>query len=728
MHFYCQNISFESYFVKMKKIFIVLYLIIQNSATFASATDTVRINGHDAKFLTNEYFLELEDRNSSLTIYDVANNQHFHAVTSVLPFIKNSKSAYWLKFILKNNSPNANIPITIGRSVIDEFDIFFKNAKSGRLVKLSSQAREFNANFTTQTITFINVPLASGTNNTIFILVKSNVSSVVPVEIHSADQFDEENDIGNIVNGGVMGVFLIMTLYNLMLYITVKDRSYLYYVFYIVALGVSQILVLGYGNNFLDNKTILNNYVFSVSRVLLGYSMLLFAGEFLQLKQNLKRYYRPYLLLYVMYGLPMLALLLGGISTAFLLISISAFTTSIALLFIGIVLYSKGYRPAKFFLMGWGLSLVAILLSVARNKGWLPYNHVMANVIIYSAIIELVLFSVALADKINFYRHQNDESQFAALAIAKENERLITEQNILLENKVKERTQALIETNQNLSVTIENLKSAQLHLIETEKMASLGLLTAGVAHEINNPINFVSANVAPLKLDVKELFELVDKYDRASSNPDQPELLKEAQQYKEKIDPGFVKDEILSLLDGIEDGANRTSEIVQSLRTFSRMDELVLKPTNINTAVLNTLILLRSSIPYYIEVRPILNKLEPLNCYSGKINQILINLINNSIQAIKAKDEHQNESILITTRDEAKHVAIEITDTGVGINANIKQRIFEPFFTTKDVGEGTGLGLSIVFGIIEKHKGTIEVDSIPGKGATFTIRLPKNLR
>ncbi|MGZ3754756.1 MAG: sensor histidine kinase [Mucilaginibacter sp.] len=713
----------------MKKIFIVLYLIIQNSIAFASITDTVKINNHDAKFLTSQYFLQLEDPIGSLTIDDVIKNQSFYPVTSTLPFIKHSKSAYWLKFTLKNNSLNPKIPISIGRSVIDEFDIFFKEPQKGKIIKLSSLAPEFNSNFTAQTITFIDVPLAPGTDNTFFILVKSSVSSIVPVEVHSADQFNEENDIGNIVNGGVMGVFLIMTLYNLMLFITVKDRSYLYYVFYILALGISQILVLGYGNNlFVDDKTVLNNYVFPISRVLFGYSMLLFAGEFLQLKHNLKRYYGPYLILYIMYTLPLLATVLEWIGTAFLLITISAFITSIALLFIGVVLYRKGYKPAKFFLMGWGLSLVAILLSVARNRGWVPYNHVMANIIIYSAIIELVLFSVALADKINFYRHQNDESQFAALAIAKENERLITEQNIILENKVKERTQELIETNQNLSVTIENLKSAQLHLIETEKMASLGLLTAGVAHEINNPINFVSANVTPLKLDIRELFELVDKYDQAAANPDKPELLKNAQQYKAKIDPDFVKDEILSLLDGIEDGANRTSEIVQSLRTFSRMDELVLKPTNINNAVLNTLILLRSSIPYYIEVRPVLNKLELLNCYSGKINQVLINLINNSIQAIKAKNEHQNESILITTRDEGNYVAIEITDTGIGINANIKQRIFEPFFTTKDVGEGTGLGLSIVFGIIEKHKGTIEVDSIPDKGSTFTVRLPKNLR
>jgi two-component system NtrC family sensor kinase len=180
-------------------------------------------------------------------------------------------------------------------------------------------------------------------------------------------------------------------------------------------------------------------------------------------------------------------------------------------------------------------------------------------------------------------------------------------------------------------------------------------------------------------------------------------------------------------LDGIEDGAIRTSEIVQSLRTFSRMDELALVPAKINTAILSTLVILRSAIPYYIEVKPILNKLEPLNCYSGKINQALINLINNSIQAITAKKTYNNECITIYTHDFPTHITIEIIDTGIGMTNEVRQRIFEPFFTTKNIGEGTGLGLSIVFGIIEKHNGTIQVQSKPDVGSKFTVTLPKNL-
>ena len=403
--------------------------------------------------------------------------------------------------------------------------------------------------------------------------------------------------------------------------------------------------------------------------------------------------------------------------------------TSITLLFLWFYLfYSKEFKPAKFFIIGWSLFLLSILISTARNTGLLPYNYFTLNVVLYTSIIELILFSAALADKINFYRQQNSLAQLGALTIAKENERLITEQNISLEHKVKARTQELIEANENLSVTIDNLKSAQMQLIETEKMASLGQLTAGVAHEINNPINFVSANIKPLRTDFDEIFSLLSKYEKAAKNPEKPELLQEANDYKQEIDAEYVKAEIRILLDSIHEGAARTTEIVQSLRTFSRMDELILQPANINTAILSALIILRSSIPYYIEIKPVLGKLEPLNCYSGEIDQVLINLLNNSIQAIKAKATHADEKITITTRDKADSISIEIEDTGIGMTEEVKLRIFEPFFSTKNVGEGTGLGLSIVFGIIEKHQGAIEVRSAPDKGTTFIITIPKNLQ
>ena len=726
MHFY-GLVKLPNNCVKMKKISLILYLIIQNIIVYAAKTDTLVLNQLDSHFLTNQYYQELEDPNHIYQFTDIFNSNKFHTTDATLPLFKYSKSVTWLKFTLKNNTLSPIVPITVGRSVIDDFAIYYKNDSTNKVIRFSAHDLAKGKHVLSQTVPLINWPIKPSTTQTLYIRIKSAAFAVIPIEVHSYDEFEEQSAIDKLLDGGIIGIFAVMALFNLMLYFTVGDKSYLYYVLYIIFLGLSQILLLGYGNNLIpDNRVTLNNLVFPLIRVCFGYSILLFADVFLQLKQNFK-YYKYYLSLYGLYTIPLLAALLGWVGTSYLFITISIFVLSLALLYIGCYLYFKGFTPAKFFLVGWGLSLVAILVSVGRSRGIVPYNFLSANILIYSSIIELILFSIALADKINFYREQNTEAQSAALQIAKENERLITEQNILLENKVKERTQALINTNENLTVTIENLQSAQNHLIETEKMASLGQLTAGVAHEINNPINFVSANVNPLRLDFDELFELLDQYDAAANNPDKPELLRSALAYKQKIDPEFIKDEIKSLLDGIEDGAGRTSEIVQSLRTFSRMDHLVLKPANINSCILNTLILLRSSIPHYIQVNPLLDKLEPLNCYSGKIDQMLVNLIDNSIHAIKAKPEHKDESILIISEDHPNYIAIKITDTGIGMSPDVKHRVFEPFFTTKEIGEGTGLGLSIVFGIIEKHKGTIDIQSTPGAGTTFSITLPKNL-
>lgn len=713
----------------MKIITIILCFTFHYTLAFATKVDTLVINRSESKYLTNQYFTELEDPRKSLKFEDVFNNPKFHTVNSKLPFLKYSKSVIWLKLSIKNNTNSPVIPITAGRSIIDDFDIYYHNPINHKTVHISPYDLKANPNFLSQKSTIVNWSIAPNTAQTIYIRLKSNMSSTIPIEVHSQDEYLEKSALNQLINGALMGIFGVMALYNLILFAIVRDKSYLYYVVYIIFFGFSQIFMLGYGNILLSgNKQLLNGFAIPFIRIGFGFSMLLFADEFLQLKQNFRKYYKWYLVLYVLYALPLIAIIGKWVSGAYLLITINVFITSIALLCIGFYMYFKGFKPAKFFLLGWGLSLIAILITLARNKGIIPYNYVTANFLTYSAIVELILFSTALADKINFYREQNTLSQSSALQIAKENERLITEQNIILENKVKERTQALIETNQNLSVTIENLQSAQHHLIETEKMASLGQLTAGVAHEINNPINFVSANVSPLRLDFKELFTLLKYYEEAATNPDNPELLKTAIKFKEEIDPDFIKTEIKGLIDGIEDGATRTKEIVKSLRTFSRMDKLVLTPANINSSILNTLVLLRSSIPYYIEVKPVLNKLELLNCYPGKIDQMLINLVDNSIHAIKAKEAHANESILIVSEDHPDHVSIKVSDTGIGMTAEVKQRVFEPFYTTKEIGEGTGLGLSIVFGIIEKHKGSIDIQSTYGAGTTITIKLPKDLK
>ncbi|WDF54268.1 sensor histidine kinase [Mucilaginibacter sp. KACC 22063] len=709
----------------MKKFLLFVSLILCCASVFAA--DTLVIHNNESKLIPNTTFTQLEDPDGTLTFYDVLKSNSFHKVNQPLPHINYTTSVIWLKLTLKNKTTQPYLPVSIRSSVIDEFDLYYLNA-SKQPVRLVADYPHLSLSQLEQNTTHVNFVILPDSSKTIYLRVKSNGTTVLPVEVYSATSFMKSVNFQNLVIGAFMGVIVIMAVYNLVLFFIVGDISYVYYVLYIIFLGLTQILLRGYGTNLISgDKQVINDIVLPVCRVCFGFSILFFVYEFLQIKQQGNIILWSYRAMFAIYTLPLLTLMAGFIHLTYTLIAFSALTTSIFLLVIGSMLYFKGFKPAKYFMFGWTLFFLSIITSIARSQGFVIYNTLTVNIILYGSALELILFSAALADKINFYRQQISESQIAALAIAVENEKLITQQNILLENKVSERTRELIQSNQNLSRSIENLKAAQTKLVETEKMASLGQLTAGIAHEINNPINFVSASVNPLRMDFVEIFELIDKYVAFERVPDNTELQKDVAQYRKKIDVDFVKDEITTLLDGIEEGAGRTKEIVDSLRTFSRTDEQSLKPADINKAVLSTLVILRSTTPAYISITPVLDKLPLINCYPGKIGQVLINLITNSIHAIESKPVHNDENILIITTDHENHISIVIRDTGIGISDDVKQHIFDPFYTTKDVGEGTGLGLSIVFGIIEKHKGKIEVQSEPGMGATFLISLPKDL-
>lgn len=273
--------------------------------------------------------------------------------------------------------------------------------------------------------------------------------------------------------------------------------------------------------------------------------------------------------------------------------------------------------------------------------------------------------------------------------------------------------------NKELNVLLHDLKEAQQQLVMSEKMASLGQLTAGVAHEINNPINFVSANIKPLKEDLADIIDTIHEYERIIDENELDHFFAKAKEENKKKDLEFTLNEVQELLKGIEEGALRTSEIVKGLRNFSRLDQNVVKNTNINEGLESTLAILHSSFKDRISIVKEYRNLPEIACLPGEINQVFMNILSNAIQAIKGKG-----NIYITTKKMSNHVTIEIRDTGSGMTATTQHKIFEPFFTTKDVGKGTGLGLSISYGIIKKHNGTIEVTSTLGEGTTFLITLP----
>ena len=288
--------------------------------------------------------------------------------------------------------------------------------------------------------------------------------------------------------------------------------------------------------------------------------------------------------------------------------------------------------------------------------------------------------------------------------------------------ELKEAEKQLISKNEDLNEALEDLKTTQAQLIDSEKMASLGQLTAGVAHEINNPINFVSGNVQPLRRDIKDILDVLEKYDAVIEDLKLGKDFKEVEALKSEIDFDFVLSEIDNLLNGIGEGASRTAEIVKGLRNFSRMDEHELKMANINEGIESTLLILHNKIKNRVHIEKDYGDFPDIMCYPGQLNQVFMNLLNNAQEAID--DEG---TIYIKTWKENQTVKISIRDSGRGIPGNSKKKIFDPFFTTKDVGKGTGLGLSISFGIVEKHNGSIAVNSESGKGAEFVVSIPDNL-
>jgi two-component system NtrC family sensor kinase len=273
-----------------------------------------------------------------------------------------------------------------------------------------------------------------------------------------------------------------------------------------------------------------------------------------------------------------------------------------------------------------------------------------------------------------------------------------------------------------LELTLENLRLAQSQLIQSEKMASVGVLTAGIAHELNNPINFMSGNVHPLRQDMEEVFALLEKYEQAIHKNDLGVHFAEVDELKEEMDFSYLIQEIHSLLKGIEEGANRSSEIIKGLRSFSRLDDEACQIYDIHEGIDSSMVLLQNKIiDKKISVHKDYGDFEGVECFPSKLNQVIMNILTNSLQAMEAG----SGELFIQTVSSGIGIKIIIKDNGRGMPPEVKEHIFDPIFTTKEVGKGMGLGLSISYGIIEKHNGNIDVISEPGKGTEFIISLPK---
>lgn len=303
----------------------------------------------------------------------------------------------------------------------------------------------------------------------------------------------------------------------------------------------------------------------------------------------------------------------------------------------------------------------------------------------------------------------------------------LKELNTLLEEKVQDRTSLLNQKNYQLEETNKDLKEAQVQLLQAEKMASVGQLAAGVAHEINNPVGFVSSNISTLSeyvatyqmifSQIQVVIDQKDENKRAAS-------LVELKNMLGNQDMAFINEDISDLLSDSREGLQRVAEIVKGLKLFSRVDSDQMQKHNINDCVRTTLAMVNNQLKYICTVETHLGRIPDVEMNVGKISQVIANLLINAGQAIEATGK--NGRIIITTCTVGEFVELRVEDSGCGIPPSHLDKLFNPFFTTKPEGQGTGLGLSISFGIAQEHGGMLSATSTEGDGSTFTLALPIN--
>jgi two-component system NtrC family sensor kinase len=703
--------------LKLTLLFVILISFFQ-----------VHAQSQDARILKKGFKAgSYQDTTNNLKLESVLQKNFKPSQTDIFNFGIN-KSTYWIKITNNKTREFENSILFIDQSRLSLAEMYIVHQDGSKIFLKPYDTYPYAKNGLSQGKIF-KLPKVLDEKDVILLRLRSNEAFLAPVNIIDQNELLETFSLRGIIFGFYTGIMVIMFVYNLFLFIIIRDKSYLYYIFYILFTWLTQISIQGYSSKyFWAADSTINNYSVVLFASLALVFTSLFTLSFLNTKVFSKFWHKLITIFFYLTLINLGVLYFFGIFTAFLTMQFLTITgTILALSAANFVYFRKHFKPAGYYLVAWSVLLIGAILFIMKDYGAIPYNNFTIYLLQIASAIEVMLLSFALADKINFFKKENEVAQAQALNASIENQKLVREQNVVLERKVQERTEELQNINDTLNVTLTNLKDTQSQLVDAEKMAALGQLTAGIAHEINNPINFVTSNIKPLELDINDLKEIITQYEKIDFDGDVKAQIEDIENFKKQIDLGFVNNEISSLLSGISEGAKRTAEIIRSLRNFSRVDETDMKPIDLNEGLQSTLVLVRNNLPDNLTVIKEFGNLPKVECLPGKINQVFMNLVSNAIQAIKTKEVQQDEEFLtIRTWYTDQQVKISIKDTGIGMTEEVKHRIFEPFFTTKDIGEGTGLGLSIVFSIIEKHKGHIDVLSKVGEGTEFIITLSIN--
>ncbi len=698
-------------------VYVLLFCLLTNGAN----AQFLKIEDPTSYELRCRSFVFLEDKTGEMTIQDVkaVNTNQFVSYDLDVFNFGFTTSTFWLKTVIQNGSTLDEFMLEIGQTNTDLVEFYYDDQ-----VAIVSDLIKFNDREVKDPKPIFRFPIKPGQTKAVYVKVEGQDELVVPIHVSGSETIRDKGQLRETLFGLFAGILAVMILYNLFIFLSLRTSIYFFYVINILPLFIGQSSLVGYANKFFwPNSNFWPDHAVTIFPLLSIIFGLIFMSRFINLKRHM-----PWSVwaINVFIGVSIVGIgfsLIGKTAIASIILNANGMVSALVIITICAILARRNVSSAKFVLFAWTFFLIGVILYVLQSLNILKYSLLTNYSMPIGAAIETVLLSIALADRINVLKKQREESQRLMLMEVKKNNDLTRNQNKVLEEKVKKRTEELEVMNLDLQETLSNLKSTQGHLVEAEKMASLGHLTAGIAHEINNPINYVSSNVEPLRQDLGDILTILDGYKDVAKSSENPEL-KALLEKEEELDIDYAIKEMHELLGGIEEGAKRTSEIVTGLKNFSRTDEDEAQNADINNGLNSTLAILKSELKN-IQTVVELDSIPHIKCYLGKLNQVFMNLIDNAIDAIRDRYEDASKGVLtVRTRHVDNNIIVTIADNGCGMPEDVKNNIFDIFYTTKDVGKGTGLGLSITYGIMEKHNGHISVESEPDVGTTFTIELP----
>jgi len=569
-----------------------------------------------------------------------------------------SSHSVWIKF---ENLRDEERQFIISNAALDSIEVF--KIKNGEVAEhiMSGDALPFDTREVSINQFVFSLP--SDYDNIIFRVRTEGVVSI-PVKILNEADFIDHVSIHNIFNYIYVGFFLVIALLNIILFLRLRESLYIYYLLMVIASA----LIIGIDNGLFfkwiwPNKPQIN-----------AHALLFYATSFFML--------RIFHVVYVTCVIIVICSFAGFYRMGIQLVTIMGLLTPFILITSGFIVFRKTLEKSSlYYLVGWGIYSILIVIYILSFFGWVPVNTFTGNAIQIGQCAEITIIFLAVVDKIEFYKKQQEHTQQELIGI-------LENQTSLLESKVEERTHDLQEKNNELNKTLRHLKRTQAQLLQSEKMASLGTLTAGVAHELNNPLNFIRGAYVNLS-----------RYLAAK---------------------GMADPKVDELMRHIEFGVEKSANIVSGLNQFSRDNAPINEKCNIHDVIENCLLILKNKLTGKIEVvREYSANIEAIPGNVGKLHQVFLNILTNAFQAIKDQGR-----ITITTAILENYVRVEIKDTGMGIREENLSKIFDPFFTTKDPGEGTGLGLSITYSLVEEHGGQILMSSVENEGTVVSVKLP----